>query len=221
MFRTIAISAIIAAPVLAVLHGMVSGGGADASRTRRMGFIEKALYGCAILSVLALIVTGFWDQLALKRSMTGYALLAHVSVGGAFTAILALVVIGWSDLNRFGRQGSPGGETPEGAKACFWAVVILGLIALVPILVSMLPIFGSHGLEVLHETHRYSALALSVAAFGHLYFTLLAKRRNKLVVESHRAYPPCSSINTRVPEGRSSLRSASFSRSGSAPRSAG
>ena len=57
----------------------------------------------------------------------------------------------------------------------FWVFLCAGLIAMLTMLVSMLPLFGSDGLEVLADIHRYAGLLAVITLFIHFYCVLLQR----------------------------------------------
>ena len=57
----------------------------------------------------------------------------------------------------------------------FWLFLLAGLVLILTTMVSMLPLFGSEGLEVLLNLHRYAGLLAVVALVIHLYCVLLQR----------------------------------------------
>jgi cytochrome b subunit of formate dehydrogenase len=57
----------------------------------------------------------------------------------------------------------------------FWVILVAGLIVIGTMILSMLPVFGTHGLELLLAIHRYAGLAVVAATVLHLYATLLPR----------------------------------------------
>ncbi len=56
----------------------------------------------------------------------------------------------------------------------FWLILIGGLVAIGTMILMMLPVFGTDGLVLLLDIHRYG-LAVVVATVLHLYAALLPR----------------------------------------------
>lgn len=147
-----------------------------------MSFWETLIYMMVMLSIVALGATGFYATIVKGRQMGGLTLMAHVSAGGVFFTALAAMLIRWAEdcrlldgdwralcgncLGRRGKKGetAPAGRFTAGQKFYFWGLAILGLVATLTMLVSMLPIFGTHGQELLYKLHRLSTLLIVMGA---------------------------------------------------------
>jgi len=57
-------------------------------------------------------------------------------------------------------------------KVTFWAIVGLSLPLIMSIVLSMLPLFGTHWQETLLATHRWTAVAFAVAVLIHTYMAI-------------------------------------------------
>ena len=57
----------------------------------------------------------------------------------------------------------------------FWLFLLAGFTVLITMLVSMLPIFGTDGLNILLDIHRYAGLLAVVTLFIHFYCVLLQR----------------------------------------------
>ncbi len=86
--------------------------------------------------------------------------------------------------NRFGRRAVREDESSGEAAAFFWLPKLMywlllasGLAVCLTMLLSMLPIFGTEGLEVLLDIHRFTGLLAVVALLLHLYCVLLQRAR--------------------------------------------
>ena len=58
-------------------------------------------------------------------------------------------------------------------KLTFWIVLAAGVVVAGTMLLSMLPLFGTDGLHVLLDIHRYSGLVVVVALLLHLHSVVL------------------------------------------------
>jgi formate dehydrogenase gamma subunit len=156
----------------------------------RLNLWERLVHAALVLSFLVLLVTSFVPALQGGR-MTGYLLMLHTMAGAALALSLVAMMLTWAVDCRFLRhdgewirQGGCCRDKPEGLlagrfdaaeKAYFWAAGILGASTLLTMMLSMVPLFGTTGQQVLYEIHRYSALVLVMATIGHTYRTTLAK----------------------------------------------
>jgi hypothetical protein len=57
-------------------------------------------------------------------------------------------------------------------KVMFWAIVALSLPLILSIVLSMLPLFGTHWQDTLLATHRWTAVAFAVAVLIHTYLAV-------------------------------------------------
>ena len=125
---------------------------------------------------------GFYAVLAVG-TLGGCMLFAHMFGAGLFTVILPLLALTWCEANGcMGAEGAPEAGPPAArflglSKAMFWVMLTAGLVVTGTMLLSMLPVFGTHGLEVLLEIHRWSGLVVVVATLLHLYSALLTRLR--------------------------------------------
>ncbi len=60
-------------------------------------------------------------------------------------------------------------------KVMFWLFVASSLVVILTMLLSMLPIFGTDGLQALLDIHRYAGL-LAVVTLGFHFYCLLLQR---------------------------------------------
>jgi len=144
--------------------------GGDAT-VRRLGLIERGSYVLLALTLLALAVTGMAPAVCTGKALTGWLLMAHVGSGGAFMFFLLLTA-----LLGAGSAAGPDGKFAPSQRCAFWATLLLGAGTAVTMMVSMVPIFGPEGLDVLREVHRYCGLALVAVGYWHVYQTLVVRR---------------------------------------------
>ncbi len=157
---------------------------------RRRGSVPRSPWGWwawlvylgTLASVAILGITSFVAMIQFG-ALGGWWLFIHMFGAGAFTFVLPLLAVTWCEANRFGRlrqaAGAEGQEQPARflrlAKAMFWVILVAGLIVIGSMILSMLPVFGTHGLELLLAIHRYAGLAVVAATVLHLYATLLPR----------------------------------------------
>lgn len=142
----------------------------------------------ALGSLAILFVTGFGGLLLLDEQIHGYTLMMHVGLAPVFVISAGVVVIAWGHrcrLNESDRirlasllclKKPETTDTPNlGWKLTFW----LGLALVVPVslsmVLSMFPIFGTHGQETLLCIHQYTSLALTLVAMIHVHLVIRRK----------------------------------------------
>jgi len=157
---------------------------------RRRGAVPRSSWGwwaCLVyLGTLASVaVLGITSFVAMIRFgiLGGWWLFIHMFGAGVFTFVLPLLAVTWCEANRFGRPPQPAGaegqEQPARflrlAKFMFWVILAAGLIVIVTMILSMLTVFGTEGLTLLLDIHRYAGLAVVAATVLHLYAALLPR----------------------------------------------
>lgn len=149
----------------------------------------------ALLSFAVLAVTGFYPVLVLGEHISGYRVMVHATFAPVFALCLAFLAVVWARNCQFtrgdwpwfdrivqrvtlGRSGD--GESPRnrkrsslGQKITFWLIVFLAVPLALSIVLSMFPLFGTHGQELLLSTHRYTAYVFALVVIVH---TLLLRR---------------------------------------------
>lgn len=176
LFATISTIALLATTAVLAFHFLYRGLRArkTAPPATRYNLWEKLVHLGLTFSFLSLAITGFWPALLNHAPLGGYLLMIHVTLGGVFAGCLAAMTLTWAAANRFAPD-APRFDLSE--KFFFWLIALLGLIAVMTMMLSMIPLFGSDGLNLLNELHRYTALAMVVATIIHLYQTTLLKPR--------------------------------------------
>jgi hypothetical protein len=170
--------ALLGVVVLVLLHLVVF-----RSRWRPAGRLSlwgKLVYLATLISVAALSVTAFGSLLRFG-TLDGWPLFAHMFGAGALVALLPLLALTWGAANGIG--GAPRAQaTQEGpprffwfSKLMYWVILAGGLVVTMTMLLSMLPLFGTDGLRTLLDIHRWSGLAVVLAAILHCY-SLLRRR---------------------------------------------
>lgn len=156
---------------------------------RRRGAVSRAPWGwwawLVYLATLASVaVLGVTSLVAVIRFgiLGGWWLFAHMFGAGAFTFVLPLLALTWCEAHRCACPWrAAGDEAPQPArfsclaKTMFWLLLVAGLVTIGTMVLSMLPLFGTAGLELLLDIHRYAGLAVIAALILHLYATLLPR----------------------------------------------
>ncbi len=179
MFRLLTIIGIIAViaalGLLRLVYSRAAAAGA-APAARKLRRWDRLVYFAVLASAIVLAGTGLFAGLIQQQPMAGLMLMLHVSAGSVFVVGLAVLLLGWAELCRFNVHDFPWLLKSEpvaavsdkdffstGEKAAFWCLALLGLVASFTMLISMLHLFGTNGLTLLYEIHRYSGLALVLA----------------------------------------------------------
>ncbi len=153
-----------------------------------MGMLRKLVFLLALLCFVVLAITGLWNPLVHGEHISGYLMMIHATFAPVFAICLAVLAIMWARNARFCSCDWPWlqgiirrvtlvktectDETcPAGAlpKITFWLITVLSLPLILSIVVSMLPIAGTHWQEILMDLHRYVALAFAVVVIVHLH----------------------------------------------------
>ena len=178
VYRVISIAVLAGTVGFCLVHFLAAGrkarsagpAGAKAD-LKRLGLIERASYVLMALTLQALACTGMTQNLLTGGKLTGWMLMAHVGSGGAFMFFLLLTA-----LLGAGSAAGPDAKFAPSQRWGFWAALTLGVATALTMMVSMLPIFGPYGLEVLRDVHRYCGLALVVTGYWHVYQTFIVRR---------------------------------------------
>lgn len=154
---------------------------------------KKLLYLITFISFLVLFVTAFYPRIVLGEQIAGYYMMTHTIAGGVFAVCICLCVLCWADGNRFkgvecplimkfvglfvhldengsadkARGGYVGRRGLCLRKIFFWIIAAVAPVTILTVVLSMLPVFGTHGQEFLLAVHRYSAVVFTAAAVLH------------------------------------------------------
>lgn len=168
MFQILSIVGILGVILAIILHRSVFG--KSRQFVRRFGLIDKGIFAVVLICVLLLMITG-------QMELRGWILMFHVSTGGVLIAFMALWAILWAGACRFGITSAKLPRFTFGEKVCFWLILALSLPVIGTVMLSMLPVFGTHGQELLVEIHEYSGLALFLLSFFCFYLVVANRRK--------------------------------------------
>ena len=160
-----------------------------------IGRLKKLILLLAMLSFLVLLLTGF-GPLVCGCRLHGWLLMVHATFAPVFIGCVALLALGWAQGMAFEKEeaavfsagccfrkpidGCWLTDSGIGQKCCFWALIFLALPVTLSMIVSMFPLLGTHGQELLFHLHRWSALALACVAIVFLYVLI----RRQIVKEN-------------------------------------
>ncbi|MHC4508632.1 MAG: cytochrome b/b6 domain-containing protein [Planctomycetota bacterium] len=131
--------------------------------------LRMLAYLVALLCLVVLAVTGFYPVLVLGEHISGYPVMVHATFAPVFAVCVAVLAVMWARNCRFTPGDWPwferlvrratlaqsAGEKPRGRnsglgqKITFWLIVFLALPLGLSIVLSMFPLFGTHGQEFL------------------------------------------------------------------------
>lgn len=146
---------------------------------------------CACFVILA--ITGFGPAVFSSEPIHGVMLMLHATVAPVFAvAMVALAVIA-AHRNRIDEKDCSalgitcscscaasdtkpaGGCTRLGRKLCFWIMMAMAVPTMLSMVLSMLPLYGTHGQETLLSIHKYSTLLLVMAGGLYAYLSVASK----------------------------------------------
>jgi len=163
------------------------------SKASLVGILRMLVYLAALLCLVVLAVTGFYPVLIRGEHISGYLVMVHATFAPVFAICLAVMAVMWASNGRFSRGDWPwfdrlvqratlvqsaGGERAGRSglwrKIFFWLTIFLALPLGLSIVLSMFPLFGTHGQELLLGLHRSTALVFGPVATIHAVQVLAA-----------------------------------------------
>lgn len=161
------------------------------------GRLRKLAFLLGLLSFVVLLLTGFLPLL-LGGRLEGYWLMLHATFAPVFIACAAVIVITGAQQYRFvkqdaghlaglwknrkGRQGCWLTDCSAAGKVGFWLLAALSLPVTLTMVLSMTPLFGTHGQEWLFEWHRWSALVFALVVLITLYVLIRGEIRKDMEI---------------------------------------
>jgi hypothetical protein len=148
--------------------------------------IRKLVFVLGLFSFCVLVVTGF-GPLMFGARLHGFPVMIHATFAPVFIGCIALVAIlgaGQFAFNKKDTEAFQCGctvgrnsrcwltDTSVGAKAGFWALLILSLPVTLTVVLSMLPLLGPHGQEFMFCLHRWCSLFFALTAMVELYILI-------------------------------------------------
>jgi hypothetical protein len=120
--------------------------------------VEHLIHGLAGVGVIVQALTGLSSSLGLAE-LEGWKLLIHMSGAGMFTLGLVGVTLLWAGRSRFGAAGpTPRVPLNSAQKTLFWLGLLSGWLVMLPMLLAMLPLFGTVVQRQLIELHEAAAI---------------------------------------------------------------
>ena len=155
-----------------------------------LGALRKLVFVVAVVCGAVLMVTGFAPPLVLHETISGWWLVIHATFAPVFAACVAILTVMWAGNCTFDKDYLPwlsrliarkprSTEKPEKYELCrkvlFWVILFLALPVILSAVLSMFPIFGTHGQENLLCLHRYSTLTFVLLGVTYLYLMVLTQ----------------------------------------------
>jgi len=114
--------------------------------------------------------TSFSTVLFNGKHLSDFFLLLHVAFAPLFSIIIAITIVLYAHHNRFNendfaklKKNNTFSLNRDGyKKLLFWLLAITSTFVMLPITLSMFPLFGTEGQIVLLEIHKYSVLVFSI-----------------------------------------------------------
>lgn len=163
----VAILTVISLKIIKPKGNCFSAAGKD---NRFRSLVKKLVVIFGMLSAAILIITGFANRLVFDEMIGGYMLMVHATAAPVFMMCVAAAAVLWGasaklSMSDFSANPPEVCERPEVCvrkRIGFWAVLVLSLPVFFSIILSMLPVFGTHMQDVLFEVHRWCALLLTM-----------------------------------------------------------
>jgi len=145
--------------------------------SNRLRLVEWLALAGTSISFLYLALSGFYASIVVQSPLQRYLLLGHVSAGIVFAVSLVALAVLWAESCRFvlGARADSSDSSPipavgrsfsAGKRLFFWCFLAAGLTSALTVLLSMTPLFGTAGMDLLADVHRWSALVSVLAAMG-------------------------------------------------------
>jgi cytochrome b subunit of formate dehydrogenase len=154
--------------------------------------LRMLAYLLAVVCYVVLALTGFYPVLILGEHISGFLVMLHVTFAPVLTVCLAVLAVMWASNCRFTAGDWPWFErivqrvtsvrsvdktaksksSGLGQKITFWLIIFLTLPLALSIVISMFPLFGTHGQELLLGLHRNIAYIFTVVVIVHTFLLI-------------------------------------------------
>lgn len=141
--------------------------------------ISLAILVCFVI----LFISGFYNPLVKGENISGYIMMIHVPVSGAFSVLFILYLIFTSERMRLNfhmpltsvQQDKQVDNLLQSImKLSFWVLCILFVPLLLSILLSMFKVFGTEAQHMFMEMHKVTAAIFTVIGIVFLYTALIS-----------------------------------------------
>ena len=162
------------------IHAIFAVSTAKRLKNLRRGWLAGIVYFVFSLLVVALALTSFGSMIS-RGVMEQWALLAHISVAGAFVFVMLAFAVVWNPAY-FSHSGIDRPPTAESKSkpwwlftASLWWLLFSSIIAAGSMLVEMLPILDTEGMIEVTELHRWAGLAVVVSLAVNVYAIIVQR----------------------------------------------
>jgi len=147
------------------------------------GYLYALAFLVGLASFCVLLITGFLP-VVLGGRLHGFMLMFHAICAPVFIACTAVVAVIGAARYTFNKKDAELLRCDQGSRRCrltdsgigvkagFWALLVMSLPVTLTMVLCMLPLFGSHGQEVLLDAHRWCALIFALVAIVELYMLI-------------------------------------------------
>jgi hypothetical protein len=151
----------------------------------------------SFLLFLIMAASGFLPFVFLGTSLTGFALLIHVTAAPLFCISYAVFILLSAFQYQFGnteylfvfkRDTVDDLEEYEYAKdslvlkSAFWISAVISVPVIISIILTLFPIFGSDAMVGLTTIHGYSVLILTISFVIQVYYSIILRSKDKLKI---------------------------------------
>ncbi len=173
-FQNVILVVGIALLVTILIHSIFSAVTSKKQSNSRRGWVAAFVYFVFTILVIGLTATSF-GAIFVEGVMQNWALLAHITIAGAFVFVMLVFAIVWNP--NYLAQTSHGADFQETAKKngwwlftwSLWGVLFSSVVVAGSMLLQMLPLLDTEGMLEVTELHRYSGLALSASLILNVY----------------------------------------------------
>lgn len=145
-----------------------------------LNLIKKIVYLSTLSIFLLMAISAFIPLILFGGNLSGVFLLIHVSLAPIFSILLAVLIILFAHSQMFIKSDFVLPTFNENTKEIFrinksgylkivfWLIGLFSIPAMISIILSMFPIFGTEGQIYLLDFHRYSTIILFVLVVFHI-----------------------------------------------------
>lgn len=152
-----------------------------------------SFYSSAILFII-MALSGFLPFVSMGTSLSGLALIIHVTAAPLFCLTYAFYIILSAFQYKFEydnylfvfhRNSIEGSSEFEAAKdnvilkSAFWISAVVSVPVIISIILSMFPIFSTSGMHYLTDLHRYSVLIFTISFVINIFYSIILRIQDK------------------------------------------
>ncbi len=144
--------------------------------------LKPILFMITFVLFLIMFLTSFIPVVISGNSLNGLVLLLHVAVAPVFSIFIAGTIITYARSSVFSKddlttKNKPLSLTTSGyKKLLFWLIAITSVFVMLPITLSMFPLFDTEGQIFLWNIHKYSVLIFTIFIILHISLVIISKK---------------------------------------------